>query len=66
MLLYVNNYKLSLTEEKKRDVVKEVKKNYLHCDPRGHYRKRRISETVHKTRANQDIRDNFLFVWNGY
>eukprot|EP00924_Labyrinthula_sp_SR-Ha-C_P003448 augustus_masked-scaffold_15-processed-gene-9.50-mRNA-1 protein AED:1.00 eAED:1.00 QI:0/0/0/0/1/1/7/0/1677 len=66
MLFYVNHYELFLTEEAKRNVVKEVKKSCLHCDPRGYYRRRRISEIVHGTKVNQVIHADFLFVRNGY
>eukprot|EP00924_Labyrinthula_sp_SR-Ha-C_P006404 snap_masked-scaffold_57-processed-gene-0.41-mRNA-1 protein AED:1.00 eAED:1.00 QI:0/-1/0/0/-1/1/1/0/395 len=66
MLFYVNHYELFLTEEAKRSVVKEVNKSCLHCDPRGYYRRRIISEIVHGTKVNQVIHVDFLFVRNGY
>eukprot|EP00924_Labyrinthula_sp_SR-Ha-C_P016206 snap_masked-scaffold_4-processed-gene-21.65-mRNA-1 protein AED:1.00 eAED:1.00 QI:0/-1/0/0/-1/1/1/0/73 len=65
-MFYLSHYELFLTEATKRNVVKEVKKNCLHCDPRGYYRRRRISEIVHGTRVNQVIHVDFLFVRNGY
>eukprot|EP00924_Labyrinthula_sp_SR-Ha-C_P013860 snap_masked-scaffold_5-processed-gene-15.36-mRNA-1 protein AED:1.00 eAED:1.00 QI:0/0/0/0/1/1/2/0/1386 len=66
MLHYLSKYELFLTEDVKRDIVNGIKRSCLHCDPRGYYRRRRISEIVHGTKVNQVIHPDFLFVRNGY